>query len=283
MNVDQSNQSGEKEPSPTSTPPSDVEIPVESIYGDNRPIPPVASTNTNINANTTASEVNSQKEDTPNQKRDTSTFTPTEGGKSLKIGFIPFILLMLLTVFGVFTLGNKFRVNIKEGIPSITQTLPSTTESGENKQKRMINFLKDRGVYKAENPIRGPQLAKSRIKLAEKTVIWVTSEPNNQEMLAILSNLKKTSPIPIFIVVGSDISAARIRPAMAAGLEVSRLDSSLEIPYSILIIDAKVVMDISRDHWVWETSDKDIIKETANWANQLIMNAKILNPNENNL
>ena len=29
------------EPSPTSPPPKDVEIPVETVYGDNTPMPPV--------------------------------------------------------------------------------------------------------------------------------------------------------------------------------------------------------------------------------------------------
>jgi hypothetical protein len=112
--------------------------------------------------------------------------------------------------------------------------------------------------------------------MTKKTVIWVTSEPNNEKILSLLAAIKNRSPIPIFIVTGAETPNSRVQAALNAGFSVSKVTSSLEIPYSILLIDDKILMDISREHWIWETADKGIISDTAKWANQLLKNAKIL-------
>jgi hypothetical protein len=38
-------------------------------------------------------------------------------------------------------------------------------------------------------------------------------------------------------------------------------------------------MDISRNHWIWETTDKAVIKSTGKWANDLIKNSTIVDKN----
>jgi hypothetical protein len=277
------------EPSPTSAPPSDVEIPVETIYGDNVPIetPPVEE------------KTESTKESNSGKRAQSSSQTnPSQSSNSIKIGFIPFLLLMLILGGGLFVLGNKFRVNLKDGKPSIESTeyankLPETTEDNKNsdeeevdsedpdnkskpKQKRTLNFLRDLGLYKRENSYTSSELAASRLQKADKTIIWVTSEPNNEKMISVLEAIKNKSPIPIFIVTGAETSGKRIQRALDAGFSVSRLTSTLEIPYSILLIDDEVLMDISREHWIWETSQKDVINQTARWASELLKNAKLV-------
>jgi hypothetical protein len=272
------------EPSPTSAPPSDVDIPVESIYGDNVPIAP-------------PEPKKPQEEETrnlPPHSQSTKSYGSSSGGNTIKIGIIPFMLVMLALGSGIFILGNKFRVNIKDGTPIIEQSeftskLPETTErddrqeeeNNENqdapkKQRRTINFLRDMGLYKRENSYRADELASSRLKLAKKTIIWVTSEPNNEQMLSLLSAIKNRSPLPIFVVTGAETSNNRIQPALNAGFSVSKVTSTLEMPYSILLIDDRILMDISRENWIWETTDKEIISETAKWANDLLKNAKVL-------
>jgi len=286
------------EPSPTSAPPSDVEIPVESIYGDNVAMePPKVSGEAKEGAPSSKSDPSSSSSNSKSGTKRKSSDSEARGGKSIKIGFIPFLLLMLCLGAGIFVLGNKFKVSIKDGSAQIEQAdfktkLPETTENetseesqnGDNepsstdkKQKRTLNFLRDLGLYKRENSYTASELAGSRLRLAKKTIIWVTSEPNNEKMLSLLTAIKNKSPIPIFIVTGGETSQARIKPALDAGFSVSKLTSTLELPYSILVIDDKILMDISREHWIWETTEKDIISQTAQWANELLKNAKLLN------
>jgi hypothetical protein len=95
-------------------------------------------------------------------------------------------------------------------------------------------------------------------------------------MLSLLSAIKNRSPLPIFVVTGAETSNNRIQPALNAGFSVSKVTSTLEMPYSILLIDDRILMDISRENWIWETTDKEIISETAKWANDLLKNAKVL-------
>lgn len=288
----ESNKTGDAyEPSPTSAPPSDVEIPIESIYGDNVPIPAPEP----IEPNEPESKSTKSNLQGTNKARSNGSENDV---KSIKIGILPFMLLILALGAGLFILGNKFRVNIKDGTPFIEQTelatkLPETNENsssnrdgsgdGESneegqgkKQRRNLNFLRDLGLYKRENSYTANELAASRLKMTKKTVIWVTSEPNNEKILSLLAAIKNRSPIPIFIVTGAETPNSRVQAALNAGFSVSKVTSSLEIPYSILLIDDRILMDISREHWIWETTDKGIISETAKWANQLLKNAKIL-------
>jgi hypothetical protein len=274
MSSDKNNPSGEFEPSPTSAPPSDVVIPVESIYGDNVPIAPpeLKEKDQEVEGDRPHANIQSQ--------------VSQGGGTSIKIGFIPFLILLMAIGAGLFVLGNKYRVDFKDGTPTIEQTLPSTTENtpiestkietDSPKQKRSLNFLRDLGLYKRENSVTAPELAGNRLRLAKKTIIWVTSEPNNEKMLDVLTAIKNQSPIPIFIVTGAETSAARTRRAVDSGFTVSKISSSLEIPYSILLIDDRILMDISREHWIWETTDKEIISQTARWANELLKTSKII-------
>lgn len=288
----ETNKSSESfEPSPTSAPPSDVEIPVESIYGDNLPIAPIEPPEPTATPEGIGSQTGSTKED-PNSKGQRKI--TNSKGNSIKIGFIPFLILIASLGTGLFILGNKFRVNMAGGTPVIEKSdfytqLPETNESDKKdaddvaevttqsqKQKRNLNFLRDLGLYKRENSYTSNELASSRLKLAKKTIIWVTSEPNNPKMISLLSAIKNRSPLPIFIVTGSETPNTRIQDALDAGFSVSKVTSTLELPYSILIIDDRILMDISREHWIWETTDKQIIAETAKWANNLLKGAKIL-------
>lgn len=286
------------EPSPTSAPPEDVDIPVDTFYGDNLPISPPEPKD-ELKTEAHKSSVSSSKPNTSSSNSDQPTSSPAN--KSIKIGIIPFLLMIITLGIGIFVLGNKFKVNIKDGKPFLEEynfrnELPETTENetndvsngsstgeggtkvpGTQKQKRNLNFLRDLGLYKRENSYTADELASTRLQMAKNTVIWVTNEPNEEKILSLLSAIKNRSPMPIFIITGAETPNNRIQGALNAGFSVSRITSTLEIPYSILLIDDRILMDISREHWIWETTDKEIISQTAQWANELLKNAVLLN------
>jgi hypothetical protein len=256
---DRKKQEEDSELRPTSSPPEDVEIPTESIYGDNTPMEPI--------------------EDEPEPPKPAATGKPkveapeSSGGKSIRIGFLPFLFLLGILGAGLFIAGQKLGGNLQS---NPIKENDGTTSKTEEKQKKTINFIADKGIYKKDNDYDASKLAELRLGRAKKTILWVTGEPNNPKILSLLEEVKENEGLPIIIVTGSETEKERIKPARKAGFVVNQTQDALEIPYSFLIIDSKLLMDISRDNWVWETTDKTILNEASEWLEEITKTAKIV-------
>lgn len=271
----------ESELTPTSSPPEDVDIPTESIYGDNEAIAPLEDdepeedkTDSNVKKN------KKEKDNKSNNSNETksSQLSTEKQGKSIKIGFVTFLLFLILLSSGVFIAGSKLGSKLIPNIGERTgsETKNEETSNNEDKQKKTINFISDKGSYKKENDFDAPKLTSLRLKKAKSSILWVTSEPNNEAILGVLEEVKDIKGLPIIIVTGAETELERIKRAKRSGFVVNRTQDSLEVPYSFLIVDSKLLMDISRNNWIWETTDKSVLKSTAEWLDKLTKTATIV-------
>jgi hypothetical protein len=251
----------ESELRPTSSPPDDVDIPTESIYGSNEALEPIESEgSTPKEAHTTNTPESTVRSSEIGQKN-----------KSIQIGWLPFLLFLLLLGGGLFILGSKIGTELYPEKPKGEPGANSQTE----KPRRTVNFIRDSGIYKKENEFDDQKLARLRLSKARSSILWITSEPNNQSILRVLQEAKDAKGLPIVIVTGADTSNERIKEARSKGFVVNKIKDSLELPYSFLIVDSKLIMDISRKHWLWETTDKDIVKDTGKWLQDITKDAVI--------
>jgi ribosomal protein L34 len=136
-------------------------------------------------------------------------------------------------------------------------------------------FIPDHGYYKRSQTYNAAEVLSERTKTVKNNIIWITGEPNNEPFLAILSAIKKTKGIPIYILCGKECQPIRIKRAHDFGFIVYQVEEELEIPYSFFLLDGKLFIDASREHWIWETAEKQIIKANAAWAQELMNASKI--------
>jgi hypothetical protein len=249
----------ESELRPTSSPPEDVEIPTDSIYGSNEPLEPIEEEN-----DAPIKEI---------REVDSSPDSSQTKTKSIKIGWLPFLLFLIMLGAGLFALGVKIAPQVN---PKLLEAAPKETTKTE-KPRKTINFITDSGIYKTENTYDSEKLARLRLGKAKSSVLWITSEPNNEGLLSALVDAKEEKGLPIVIVTGGETSRERIQRAKNKGFVVNQIPESLETPYSYLIVDSKLLMDLSRKHWLWETTDKETLKDTSEWLENLTKNAKIVN------
>jgi hypothetical protein len=296
----------EKEPSPLHDPPEGVEIPVETPFGDNLPLPPSEGSRDGEHHQENGEEHTSTPHDAPNPgsghesggETPTNSNEETEGGV-LFLGIFPILgIALLIFIAGVIagSLVTKTKlndtmtsnpqkgkvINPKGVTPEKTQIMNVMNAAGEEQSKQdaggdkqRTGFIQDRGVYERVNAYSSEDILKKRLPLAKKSIVWITGEPQTPDVLAGLSAIKNERNIPIFIITGKDTEVERIKRAQQYGFPIHTVNKSLELPYSIILIDNKLVLDVSRVNWIWETTEKNIIRDTANWANELIESAKI--------
>jgi hypothetical protein len=279
------------EPSPTSPPPEDVNIPVETVYGDNTPMEPIDVQKSKDGENPSNTNQNIGNNKSSNTNVSESNISDSNG-KVLDIGWIGALIFLILFGTGTFYLGGLYKEKIKGGssaaqpplnlvgedTTSNTNKTNTNTDSGET-AKKTINFFQDKGIYKRGESVNSEELTAARVKQAKKSIVWITSEPNNEKILSILAAIKNKNSMPIYIITDSETKPIRIKRAEEFGFSVNQFESALEAPFSCLLIDGMLLMDISRNHWIWETTDKAVIKSTGKWANDLIKNSKIVDKN----
>jgi len=273
----------EAELRPTSAPPEDVDIPSDSIYGSSEPLDPIEG------ETSSTSEIEDSLGNSDGKK---STASRQDGGesasssKSIKIGWLPLLLFLILLGGGLFVLGTRLGPELignkdVDGKEASGQTglAGNTSEAGSKteKPKKTLNFIKDTGIYKSDNTYDAEKLARLRLSKAKNSILWITSEPNNKALLSVLTDTKDEKGLPIVIVTGEETSRERIMQAKDKGFVVNQIQEELEVPYSFIIVDSKLLMDVSRKHWLWETTDKEILKETGDWLEDLTKNARIVN------
>lgn len=238
----------ETEPGATSAPPEGVEIPIDTPYGSNRAIEPLPEA----------------PPEAPHEDNHAPTDQPkTEPKGSIKISLPIFLLLALGLLVGTFIAGTKLAPK-----PNLTQT---ETQAKEKRSTR-CNFVQDIGLYSREAIANCWDMLNTRLELANNQIIVVTSDPSNRSLLEELKRKKDQSGLPIFIFTGKDTPAREMEIGRQAGMTVYRLKTTLERPYTIVLIDKKIVMDISRENWIWETTEPDVIKATAEWIAKLSEN-----------
>ena len=242
------------DPSPASKPPEDVLIPEESIYGSNEPLPP------------------------PEKSPPKGGLAPPNDPKpsSIKIGLLPALLLLSLLIFGSSAIGYFLSQKISPLPLTAEGTTNTEKESNSSTQKSSQNsaFTPDRGIYKKINTIDAKSLAKKRIDMAKKQIIWITDAPDSIHILPTLAAKKNKDPIQIFILTGQETSPHRISTANEYNIPLNQLNLELESPYSFLLIDQKLLVDISRSNWLWESKEPAILKEANAWLKELIGNQK---------
>jgi hypothetical protein len=244
------------DPNPASKPPEDVLIPEESVYGSNEPLPP------------------------PETSTPKSGFAPTSQPQpqnaSIRIGLIPALLLLGLLLLASSGVGYFLS---QAPIPEPNTQTENNTQNKKTKTSNQTPsqnsaFTPDRGIYKKNNTIDAKSLAKKRIDMAKKQIIWITDTPDSIHVLPALSAKKNKDPIQIFILTGQETSQHRISSANEYNIPLNQLNLELESPYSFLLIDQKLLIDISRSNWLWETKEPAILKETSEWLQEIIGNQK---------
>jgi hypothetical protein len=244
----------EKYHKPTSEPPEGVEIPPVD-YGPLPVFDPPPETTPAIASPTT-------EENKP---------------KTIKIGLGTLLGLQvfLLTVLGIG--GFKLLGNIKKpGKPTIAeQKAAAAKKEEETKYIPKTGFIPDRGYYRRANTYTAPEVVATRVNSTKKSIIWITSEPNNENILASITKRKAETGMPVYILCGKETGQHKIRRAQETGLTVHQVKEELETPYSIFLLDNKLVIDGSREHFIWETVEKKVIQDISAWAEELIAGSEI--------
>lgn len=248
------------EPTIQAIPPLGVEIPNTSIYGSNEKLdnPPTDATNeAKINEN------KANEESSPN---------PKSQQQSLKVKFGPFLIITATLLIGSFSLGYFISFRTKTG--NATENNPSTQNAKSPANKQRTGFAPDKGIYKRANVINAAELSKTRIDGAKTKILWVTDSPDSIYTLPLLASKKNTDSIPIFILTGKETPLDRLNAAPQYNIPINRINTELEGPYSFLLIDNKLLVDISRTNWVWETTEPNILTEVQTWIKDLIESEK---------
>lgn len=235
----------DKEPRVASQPPEDVVIPVETAYGSNLPVEPPKKT--------TAPE------------HGTESGAKTSGG-SIRVPIWIFLPLLGGLLAGAFYAGSTKTTKIVE---------KPVQQEPQNEKKKRTNFLQDAGIYSRENAINCWDLLPSRLEAAKETIFVITGYPGDPHLLNELTAKKRATGLPIFLLTGNDTPEREIVTAKEAGFQVYKLKTTLERPYTVLLIDKKIVLDISRENWVWESSEPHVIKAVAKWAEDLASGAEL--------
>lgn len=298
---------------PTSPIPPDVEIPIETIYGDNRPIPGAAEKEARRSAQS-QNQNQSQKTNSTNQPSNTNNDSPqnsrqedlkTQTPKVIRINALAALIALAIIAASAFFVGKLINqqldqkaqmadnskdptsTNDNEGKaqnPSATTaTKPSNTGSNSTsstanaeRPKTRSGFIRDLGTYDRSKSYTDLDMAEARCDLAKQKIIWFTSNPENPGILKILTKIKRERGVSVFIVCGSDTELKKLEIAQDTGLPVYRIKTQLDNPYSLLIIDSRIILDISRQRWIWESSEPKIVQETILWAEEFISTADIL-------
>lgn len=254
----------EVEPGAATPPPEGVTIPVDTPYGANLPIEPAQP------AKNTSGNLAGTETATGTATGNTGGSITGENRKSIKVPLPAFLGVAAMVITGTFIAGNALLPR-KGGM---NQKSEQSSEV-ERKPGRKSNFVQDLGIYKRENSVDSNFMLNARLEMAKARVWVITGEPGNPKLLQALVRKKRESGIPIYILTGKDTPKRETDKAKEEGFPVYRLTGTIERPYTIIIVDAKLVLDISRDQWVWETSEPEIVKATTDWASKIMTDAKV--------
>lgn len=234
------------EPSATQIP-EGVDIPVDTPYGTNEPVQAPAT-----------------------ERKELKSGAGKEGskGNTIRIPAIPFLVILLAMTGGTFILGNS--IAPKQQPPEQKPQHPQ-----EQKPRKLTNFVPDQGLYQKGKAVDSKFMLDARLEMGKTQIFVITGNPGAPHLLAALTRKKAATGIPIFILTGTDTPKRETEAAKAAGFTVYRIQTTLERPYSIVIVDSKLVLDASRNQWCWETSEKEVVEGTRKWAAQLMEGAEI--------
>jgi hypothetical protein len=243
------------EPGVTSAPPEGVEIPVETEFGSNTPMDPVEP----------------KKPAEPAGVQSAVQAKPAGASNAIRIPGELLLVVVALALGAAFYFGKK-----EPGTPPQGQTQEKTQKTtGEEKRLKRSNFIRDVGLYSKEQALTAWDILPSRLDVAKKAVFVVSGHPSDELLLEALKNKKAETGLPIYILTGSDTPEKEIAAAKRAGFDVYRLKRTLERPYGIVLIDARIVLDIAREHWVWETTEPEVVAETKEWITELLNGAEL--------
>ena len=207
----------------------------------------------------------------PSPKEQQSTAAPTPSTKGGKIPGEIFLIFLAMIVGAAFYAGKQTTPN---GGPTPEKTEePAAPE--KNKPGRRAGFTPDLGLYSREQTLSTWELLPSRLDLAKKHIFAITGNPGDPHLLEALQTKKGETGLPVYIITGKDTPDRELKDAKELGFSVYKIKTTLERPYGVIIIDSKLVVDISREHWLWETSEPEIVKETGKWAGELMKEAEI--------
>lgn len=254
-----------EELTPTSDPPSDVEIPVDTIYGANLPIDGASEKEDRR----TAAEKDDRKHSPPEEERH-------DQSNAIRIHGLVFVVLLGIIAAGAYFAAELLTKTNRAPQTEEPQQTQAQTQPTQKPEKTKSGFIRDLGIYESNKSYNSFEMAEARAALATQKLVWITGEPSNTSILQVLVAEKQAKGIPIFIITGSDTREGEIDVAVATGLPTYRMRTELERPYSILIIDSKIIVDLSRNRWIWESSEPKIVQDTVSWATQLLDTAELV-------
>ena len=175
-------------------------------------------------------------------------------------------------------------------------TLPRPEDSSQlshlattiEQQKSLIQKLKENARSRIGLPIQtvdpqNPQrvtytpqdiaIAAQWIAKCSSDVTWLCNAPLNPTIVSAL-NQKKAHNCTILVIAGNQALRPNLSAALQAGYNIYQSQFSLADNTSILIIDSKLVVDLSNSDFVWATAEPTVIKDIATYAiNILLKNA----------
>ena len=163
---------------------------------------------------------------------------------------------------------------ILKGDPKKTeQELTRLSNEIERARKNNTDVILDKGMESQTETTARNKIAVEKVTGAQQSVTWVTNYPTAPKTLDALREKKRKDGIPILIIMGKNAQVENAAAALSYGFSVLQSNYSLEEPQSLLVIDNKELIDISRSRLVWLTKDQKVLKETIAWLGNITENA----------
>ena len=240
------------EPTATSKPPEGVQVGVDTPFGPNVAMPPA--------------RIGEKTQDGPAQP---SVADNEKQGGSIKIPIWIFFFLLIALLAGSFFAGTKLSKKVRS---QATQTVEGNSTT---KNYKKSDFIPDYGLFRKVNETDAWTLLESGLQLAHQKVFVITDSPGETRLLSVLNARKLEEDVPIFILTGKETDQTSINKAKEAGFQVWKIESTLERPYTIVLLDNKLVLDISRSHWLWGSKEPAVLQNVTKWATEILNNATL--------
>lgn len=108
------------------------------------------------------------------------------------------------------------------------------------------------------------------IRTANADITWLSNAPLNPEIIAAL-NAKKTQNFSILVIAGSQALLPNLSRALHSGYTVYQSKLPLADATSVLIIDSKLVVDVSNSDFVWATAEPTVVKDITTYAISVLL------------
>jgi hypothetical protein len=157
-----------------------------------------------------------------------------------------------------------------------------------DQQKDLIQRLKEQArsriglpaqTVDPQNPARityTPQdiaIAVQWISNCTSDITWLCNAPLEPNIITAL-NQKKAQNCPILVITGNQALRANLQTALNSHYSVYQSRLSLADATSLLIIDSKLVVDLSNSDFVWATAEPTVVRDIATYAiNTLLKNS----------